>query len=717
MPAVETNARVVSTKPTHVVYTRTSRGQATIYVDGKVRGTKTIGGTLKNWNAGYRLALGNEASGDRPWLGTFFRVAIFSRALKPEEVVNQFRSGHEAPALVAQKPEDTSKQLFREKVAAIISKHCLECHDATTKKGGLDLSHQTAVAQGGESGKPIVPNKPDESLFWQLIEAGDMPKQRDSLSAADKKVIAEWIKTGARWTNDFIDPANYAQGSVGSRQVWIQRLTVPEYIETVRATVGVDIAKDARRILPVDVRADGFSNTAYNLKVDLKHIQAYSQLAALIVERMDVVKFARRFSNSQRLTDPNMRPLISKMGQWILRGPIEDDELNAFRGISTTVASAGGDFREAIGFIIEAMLQSPRFIYRVENQQGGGVRPVGDFELASRMSYIIWGSSPDAELMSLAQNGRISDSKQVGTQVNRMLQDPRAIQRSLNFAHEWLDLGRLSTLQPSRTKFPNWDKELANDMREETLAFFQEVVWNRKQSISNVLNAQLTVASPRLAQHYGLKLPSGQTKPEKFDLKSVPSRGGLLTQGAVLTIGGDEASMVTRGLFVLRDLLRGVVKDPPPCVNTTPVPTKAGLSQRSIAEARIKNETCGGCHSKFEPLAFGLERFDGIGAFHQQDEHGNSLREDGEILFPGTANAVKYQSVSELMDRLAKSDRVKRSLTWKVTQFALGRPLTFRDAEIVDDIHKEAEENGGTYQSIVAAIVQSDLVQLSRTED
>ena len=126
--------------------------------------------------------------------------------------------------------------------------------------------------------------------------------------------------------------------------------------------------------------------------------------------------------------------------------------------------------------------------------------------------------------------------------------------------------------------------------------------------------------------------------------------------------------------------------------------------------------SCGGCHSKFEPLAFGLERFDGVGAYHEKDEHGNKLREDGEILFPGDAKPVSYRSPAELMDLLAASDRVRKTLTWKVAQFALGRPLVAADTPILDEIHESAQKAGGTYSSVITAIVMSDLVRLTPTE-
>ena len=536
--------------------------------------------------------------------------------------------------------------------------------------------------------------------------------EKPGFGEADKKLLAEWINDGAAWSGSLIDPAVYARGIRG---IWIQRLTVDEYIETVRSSVGVDIASEARDLLPPDLRVDGFSNTAYNLKVDLKHVQAYNKLAETIVSRMEVKAFAARFSRSRLLTDDSMRDLISRMGKWILRAPLEEQEVVSYRGISTTVASAGGDFEEAVSLIVAAMLQSPRFIYRIESQQGDGSDwPAGEYELASRLSYILWGGPPDEALIKDADAGRLSNPAVARLQVERMLKDPRAVERSLQFASEWLNLQRLEYLKPNRRHFPDWNPRLATDMRNETLAFFKHIAWTEKRPLSDLFNAQLTFATPELARHYGLKpTAEGLTR---YDLSGTPSRGGILTQGSVLTVGGDEASMVTRGLFVLQEMLRGVVKDPPPCVDTRPVATRKGLTQRSIAESRIADKSCGGCHDKFEPLAFGLEKYDGLGAFHDQDMHGNRLREDGTMLVPGTAQPVAYKTSAELMDLLAGSPRMKQTMTWKLTQFALGRPLGQRDAAILEEIHRSAEENGGTYTSLITAIVMSDLVQMTRTE-
>jgi hypothetical protein len=184
----------------------------------------------------------------------------------------------------------------------------------------------------------------------------------------------------------------------------------------------------------------------------------------------------------------------------------------------------------------------------------------------------------------------------------------------------------------------------------------------------------------------------------------------------VLSVGGVEASSVARGLFVLKELLYSAVGSAPPGVDSTPVPPKPGLSTRAIAEGRLAISSCSRCHSKFEPLAFGLGKFDGIGTYREKDDHGNPLRDDGEVILPEQDEPVKFKSSAEFMDLLARSDRVRMNFTRKVTQFALGRPLVESDGPELERIHKAAQEAGGTYAAVVAAVVMSDLVQKTRTE-
>lgn len=720
IPSTSSPDKNLTTDLTHVVYTRDRNGRTRLYLNGQLSVEKMLEGTTVNWDGSYRLALANEMSNDRPWLGTYHLVAVYNRDLLPHEVEQHFQAGPDAgsntslPGSVSSKEQENA-QLFEAEIAPLLSKYCIECHDSAIRKGKLDLSQQHTAFAGSSSGTVIEPGDAANSVLWSIVESGEMPEDRPSLPEGEKALIRQWIEGGATWTFETIDPAAHRL-SRQTGQTWLRRLTLPEYIETVRSAVGVDVEKEAVDTLPPDLRADGFSNTAYNLGVDLSHVEAYAKMAEIVVDKLDVEAFVKEFALKPDPNPDGLRKAITEMGPWLLRGPLEDHEVNAFLNVATSVIALDGDFYTAMSFVIEAMLQSPRFIYRVENQRGDGTTwPVGDYELASRLSYTLWGAPPDRELMRAAAKGELYDRRQIKDQVDRMLKDPRVVKKSLRFVSEWLDLDRLANLRPNPEKFPEWDPELASDMRAETMAFFEDVVWKQKRPLADLLNAKVTYATPQLAKFYGLP-EKDSVALARYDLQEIPERGGLLTQGSVLTVGGDEASMVARGLFVLNDILRGAVNNPPPGLDTRPVPAKPGLSKRGAAQQRIDNPTCGACHVRFETLAFALEKYDGLGAYHEQDEHGNSLREDGEVLFPGEAEPSPFQSARELMDLLAGHDRVRENLTRKVIQFAIGRPLTASDSAEVARIHEIAESAGGTYVELMRAIVLSDLVLTTQTE-
>ncbi|MDA1233055.1 MAG: DUF1592 domain-containing protein, partial [Planctomycetota bacterium] len=426
IPSTASPAKSLSTRTTHMVFTRDSAGTAIIYVDGKPVANKKVRGDFSNWDNSYRLALANEITKDRPWLGELHLVAIYSRALSTKDVQQHFSAGVKSRPVVpaSESVVTVGNHAFETQIAPLLAKHCLECHDSAIKKGGLNLSRKDAAFAGGESGKVITPGKAAESLLWESVSSNEMPKDRPPLSSDEKATLKKWLESSATWSIEQIDPAIYLhEGHAG--EVWVQRLTVPEYIQTVQSAVGVDIAMEAKEILPPDLRTDGFSNTAYNLNIDLKHVEAYARLAEIIVSRMDVLKFSAKFSKSQKLsTDDTMRDHVAAMGKWLLRGPLDNREINKYSGIATTVASTGGDFKETISYIVEAMLQSPRFIYRMESQRGDGTaQPVNEWELVSRLSYILWGGPPDEELLRAAEKGELADHNNVEAQVQRMLKD------------------------------------------------------------------------------------------------------------------------------------------------------------------------------------------------------------------------------------------------------------------------------------------------------
>ena len=690
---------------THLAFTRDRTGRARVFLDGEIVSEGTIAGSASDWEK-TTLVIGNGPRGREPWLGSVYLVAVYGRDLLADEVARNFRAG---PSLVEPVPVkvSASPSLFADKIAPLLASHCLDCHDSAVRQAGLDLSSRESALAGGDHGNAIVPGAASESLVWLMAESEAMPQNRPPLSAAQKQALRDWIDGGATWSYETIDPDLHGRGG-HDRPSAVRRLTASEYAASIRSATGVDLSEEAARLVPPDLRADGFENTAYNLTVDLRHVEAYARLAESAAQRIDAKRIV---GDSTDLTDSHLR----RMGERILRGPLSEREIDLYRALADSVQSSGGSFEGTVRHVLEAMLQSPRFLYRIEQQKGDGSRwPTDAHELAARLSYIIWGEPPDTALSTAAAAGALHDVEELRSQVRRMLADPRAVARSLEFVAQWLDLGRLETLRPDSEQFPLWKPQLAADMRSETIAFFKDLVWDQRRPLADLLNAQFTYLTPALAAHYGLDVRGSGLR--RYELAGIPSRGGLLTQGAVLTKGGSEASMVTRGLFVLEDLLFGEVGSPPPGTDTTPVPASAGRSRRAIATDRVENPACGGCHSRFEPLAFGLERFDGLGSYHAIDEHGNELREDGEILFPGSDEPVAYATAAEMMELLAASDRARRNLTRKVTQFAIGRPLSPTDEPAVDGIHRRSQASGGTYASVIEAIVTSELVRRTQTE-
>lgn len=826
---------------------------------------------------------------------------------------------------------DDAARHFDTVIAPILSRHCLECHDTANREGKLDLSKKSAAFAAGKDGPVIVAGSALKSRLWESVEDDEMPEDRPALSADEKEKLRAWIDAGAVWPGEEVDPLAHMR-SGGEGTILPRRLTRDEYIATVSAATGVEIADEAERLLPDDARAEGFRNTTYHLTVDLSHVQAYAELARLVAERLDPAPF---LAGTKGVDDKALEKIVDQAGRRLFRGPLEKKEREAFLTLAREGAGPGRDAKAAARLVAEAMLQSPRFVYRVEAQRGDGKpKPVTPHELASRLSYLAWGAPPDEVLIRAAEAGELANEEGLAKQLDRLLADPRAVEQSLRFARDWLDLDRLDSLAPNPDKFPTWSPALAADLKAETLAFFRAAVWEEKLPLARLFNAPFTYTTPRLAAHYGFKseskgepgpepllryrfeegkgdrtvnhgrlgsdydltadksnaltwkqdgglelksaaalatkdpakelvaairgtreftvsmritpantkqegpariltlsqgsgernltlgqegdryeirvrgkgtgnngtidwktdaktvktepvhlllvreasgktrlfldgkeaisrdlggdlgdwkdsyrlvlgnetngdrpwlgtyhevavydsallpdgLPTDRPAWERIDLSGVTGRGGLLTQGSLLTIGGDDSSMVARGLFVLHEVLGSGVTSAPAGTDTTPIPPKAGQSRRAVSETRISKSDCAGCHAKFEPLAFGLEKFDGLGIWREQDEHGNAQREDGTILFPGEAEPVAYGSVGELMDLLAGSDRVARTITRKVTQFAIGRPLGNIDAAALDTIHRRASEDGGTWPALLKAIAQSDLVRLTPTE-
>ena len=251
-------------------------------------------------------------------------------------------------------------------------------------------------------------------------------------------------------------------------------------------------------------------------------------------------------------------------------------------------------------------------------------------------------------------------------------------------------------------------------MKAETVAFAEALAIDEARPLLELFNDQRTFVDGTLADWYGL--PGPQDGVEMIDLSSIPERGGILTQGSLLTIGGNEASMVARGQFLLENVMCGKLASPPPGVDTTPPEIEEGRSQRFYSEERVNDPSCGGCHSQMEPLAWGLERFDGTGVVGTTDRFGNALSEDGNIAVPGQSEPLPFSTIGEMMDLLSESPRLRDCMSLKAAQFALGRLLLDTDGCSLAEMRDRFTATDGSYQELIVSIALSPMLRTVRTQ-
>ncbi|MBL4688227.1 MAG: DUF1592 domain-containing protein, partial [Nannocystaceae bacterium] len=385
-----------------------------------------------------------------------------------------------------------------------------------------------------------------------------------------------------------------------------RRLTVREYTNTVQALLSVDIRSEAIDALPGELRADGFTNSSSGLITTLPHIEGYDELAELAVSRIpNLATFAGQYTDCDQFTDVCKRQFVEKLGLRAFRRPVSQDEADLLVRVFDIAEAEGQGFDVGAGLVIETMMQSPPFLYRLEDETtGSGARALTGYEMATRLSYLLWAGPPDDILLAAAADDTLVDDEEIQAQVDRMLDLPEARDASIGFLSDWLNLPRLANLPRDPERFPTWSLAIAAAMQQETIQFFTSIAWDQERALSDLFIAQETWLTPELADFYGI--PGGAPGFGQVDVTDLPERGGLLTQGSLLTIGGDNASMVARGLFVFEHVLCSHPVSPPDGIDTTPPPVEAGKPQRYYAEERLANEACQGCHLQFEPLAFGL---------------------------------------------------------------------------------------------------------------
>jgi len=378
---------------------------------------------------------------------------------------------------------------------------------------------------------------------------------------------------------------------------------------------------------------------------------------------------------------------------------------------------AQGGFDNGIEHALRRLLVSPEFLLRVErdpaNVAPGAVYAISDVELASRLSFFLWSSVPDDELLELATKRQLAEPAVLARQVRRMMTDPRAEAFVRNFAGQWLFLRNLDAVVPVQSVFPDFDDALRQSFRRETELFFESIVRENRSAL-DLLRADYTFVNERLATHYGIP----NIKGEHFRRVTLPPdsrRRGLLGQGSILTVTSypDRTSPVVRGKWILENLLG--TPPPPPLPNVPPLratdTSGVVLPMRQRMERHRSNPVCASCHSMMDPLGLSLENFDAIGRYRTLGE--SSAPIDASGMAP---DGTRFDGPDGLRNTLLRSDRFVSTLTEKMLTYALGRGLEYYDAPSVRTILRGAAQDDYRFSSLIVGIVQSAPFRMRKAE-
>jgi hypothetical protein len=407
------------------------------------------------------------------------------------------------------------------------------------------------------------------------------------------------------------------------------------------------------------------------------------------------------------------RRILAQLARRAYRRPVTDGDLEDLTPFYTEGRAAGG-FESGIQLALERLLVSPQFLFRIEREPAGAAPGkayrVSDLELASRLSFFIWSSIPDDELLEAAIRGELKNPDVLERQTRRMLADPRSQALITNFAAQWLFLGDIALKEPDPLTFRHFDESLRRAMARETELFLDSVL-RADRSVLRLLDADYTFLNERLAEHYGIPNIKGSDF-RRVTLPAGSPRAGLLGQGSILTLTSypTRTSPVLRGKYVLENLLAAPPPPPPanvPALDTAGEKRGETLTLRDAMVQHRKNPACAGCHAAMDPIGFALENFDAVGRWRDRDA-GKSIDTSGVL--PG---GVPFDGVTGLKRvLLSRPEPFVGALTEKLTMYALGRNVQYYDMPAVRKIVHDSVKHDYTFTSLVIGVVQSAPFQM-----
>ncbi len=405
------------------------------------------------------------------------------------------------------------------------------------------------------------------------------------------------------------------------------------------------------------------------------------------------------------------RKSLSAFAGKAFRRPATAVEVDRLIQIADLAWKNNEPFERGIQLGVQAALSSPHFLFRVEAEDGSG--KVGSFELATRLSYFLWSSTPDEQLLRLAATGEIQKPAVLEAQARRMLKDPRIAALGEAFAAQWLNLRKLNTVNVDPATYKGFDEYLRQSMMTETRMFFDSVIAEDRK-VTDFIEAKYTFVNEALAKHYGLSGVAGKDF-QRVSLEGTP-RAGLLTQASILTLTSNptRTSPVKRGKWVLEQILNDPPPPPPPGVPDLPDADPNGPTATTAREKlaqHLKNPVCASCHTRMDPIGFSLENFDGIGKWRASDGLA-AIDATGEL-----PDGTKFTGAAELRTLLlGKKSQFVKGLSEKMMTFATGRGIESADKCFVDEVAARVEKDGYKFSTLIAGVVSSEPFRLRKPQ-
>jgi hypothetical protein len=408
-----------------------------------------------------------------------------------------------------------------------------------------------------------------------------------------------------------------------------------------------------------------------------------------------------------------VKQILAAFGRRAWRRPLTDGELTGLLKLVALGEQQGDGVEGGLKVALRAILTAPYFVFRVEKDPEPTSlmpHPLDAFELAARLSYFLWSSTPDDALLDAAEDGSLLDVEGLKKQVDRMLDDPRSEGFVESFAGQWLYTRALDDHEPDYVVYPTYNEDIAAAMKKETKLFFREFL-HSDRGMEELLTADFTFANDALATHYGLP-PVGSEEHQMVSFVGAP-RKGILTQGSLLTVTSHptRTSPVKRGKWVLTQLLCSKPADPPPGVEGLEPAAMPSGTLRELLEEHRKNPVCASCHDVMDPLGFGLESYDGVGSFRTEDTGGFAIDATGEL-----PTGEKFDGAVEMADIIAQDPRYSSCVTKQLFTFALGRGTGPRDLEYLKYMTNEFRAGGSKLRDLIKLVVTSEPFRLRRGE-